>query len=385
MLDIPKMTLTGGEDVSAAEVLAWVDISNLIAAEAQRTILVASIEPQSRSDIVMEMLAERVALANKYATLVQSTVAEARKALVEVKRELEHHRSELQAIPARMEAKEKALMSELHTRYDLKVAELEEGGNKLQEVRGKLQAEVVDLSRRRDEELSALSNFRNESDERRKRLHDQKIAAAEEMRELEQQLEVLRAKVTSEKSLLETLTEEEMVKRKKIDVLVEMGAQPPPRYASHHGSGTPTTARGIGGGDAPPTGEAPGPKEASKLDFGISTLQSVRDQLREIRESSLSPIRRSGSQSLATPAQLQEFDATDNELRGAASASTRNHDIRIRDPSSASLRGGVGASASIASAYGSSPFSSPTVNPWKERLRQLQGDLQTLRSDLGAK
>jgi hypothetical protein len=369
-------------DSYTAEVLAWVDLSNRVAADSQRSILVATVEPQCRSEIVMDMIAERFTLAGKYAVFVQGVVTEARKSLTEVQREVAQHRAELSALPARLEAKERALMSELHTRYDLKVAELEEGGNKLLDTRSMLQAEVVDLSRRRDEELSALANFRNESDERRKRLHDQKVAASDEMRELEVQLELLRSKVVSEKTLLETLTEEEAVKRKKLEVLTEMGAVQP-RYPQ-----SPPAPRGGDGGvaaaaagDSPPRGEAL--VVSSKLDFGISTLQSVRDQLREIREGSLSPIRRSSSQSLSTPHQ-PVVGAGSSSYLVAAPTDSRVEDIPLRSVQS-SASGRLLPPSSLYGSASSPSFSSPTVNPWKERLRQLQGDLQSLRADLGAK
>ncbi|CUG46084.1 Hypothetical protein, putative [Bodo saltans] len=377
-------------EIFTAEALAWVDLSNRVAADTQRAILVTTIEPQSRSEVVMEMIAERFALAGKYAIIIQGVVAEARMSLTEVQREVAQQRAELAALPARLDAKEKALMSELHTRYDLKVAELEEGGNRLQDTRSKLQAEVVDLSRRRDEELSALpsqisatNQMNDESAYTTKRSQPQK-------RELEVQLELLRSKVVSEKTLLDTLTEEEAVKRKKLEVLTEMGAVQP----RHHHSSTP---RGTLGGnndgsvasqpsDSPPRG---GDQlvVSSKLDFGISTLQSVRDQLREIREGSLSPIRRSNSQSLGTPQQQPSTATSSSYATAPLDARGGNEDLPLRTAQS-SVTNRQQASLSLygSSSSSSSPaFSSPTVNPWKERLRQLQGDLQSLRADLGAK
>eukprot|EP00331_Platyophrya_macrostoma_P006308 CAMPEP_0176410708 /NCGR_PEP_ID=MMETSP0127-20121128/3204_1 /TAXON_ID=938130 /ORGANISM="Platyophrya macrostoma, Strain WH" /LENGTH=363 /DNA_ID=CAMNT_0017790229 /DNA_START=171 /DNA_END=1262 /DNA_ORIENTATION=+ len=355
------------------ELVCWVDLSNRVTLSTEVSVLRLTIEPQARTDIVLSMAEERRLLVQDFATGVLTITAAIAAESVPLRQSQHALREEIANLPSRIEALEKGYVAEMQARLDIRAGEM----SQLDETRARLSEEIQELTQRRDEELASIAAFRGDLDERRSRLQAFKVSSAQEMQELELQLETLRNRVAGEKVVLEQLLEEEAVKRKKIELLNEMGIKP-----SHFQPQPSNSATAV----------------PSRLDAGIQALQSVREHLREIRSGNSQSPNRSGSSGPTTRAVSGGMTVSSSSPVPPSPAGTGGQSVMLNGPSSSPIlvtpitpRGtGIGTTphgvTNTSTPLNSSTFyASPSVNPWKERLRQLQGDLQTLRADLGAK
>lgn len=346
-------------DYLALETTAWIDIANKVVTETHLTALVLSVEPEARALIAVEWANGTMALCSALArqSLLVSSQHAAR--AHEASLALQAMESTMKEMPNRMAAAEASMLREMQLKYELRNSEMEEGGAQLEQRHRRVQEEMVELERRRDSAALALNDVTRELDERRERLQDHKIAAADEMNRLESTLESLRSKVAAERAVLQRLEEEESVRRRKAELLAGLGRT--------EGGAAATSSSADGGAQG-----AKHPSENRRLDFGLSTLQNVREQLRELREArtpSGSPNRNAAAQASTPNATPYSADAEGSSVNTPYYSATSAISARVADRSSTPAAAGGGGIAS-------------PINPWKARLMKLQGDLKTLRADL---
>ena len=198
-----------------------------------------------------------------------------------------------------------------------------------------LQAKANSLLDHADASRRELSGLNQQIADVDSNLSTRRRDALAEQHRLEDELRELREAVGKERSILGSLRSETAAAE------LSSKSQPQP------------TASEIAVSASRQLGPAP------SLATGLAALQTVREQLREIREASVSPPRRLGQAATAA-------SVTSPTTEGSAVLSPLRA-MRAAD-----------AAASV-----NSPVSN-TSSPWKARLLKLQDDLRTLRTELGA-
>ena len=339
------------------EIEAWADIADKVLCDCSIYVLENCIEPDARATIQSDYAASMVTLSAatlKWATAVAAKCSSELLRQSHLTQKMRRDELELQQ---RIEAREKAIVSELETRKDLALSERSIGDAALSEQAAELRQVVHELEGRRNDLVQHISSLQVEVDERRARLQQQKISIGEELRELETQRATLAMQIDAQRVLLQQ-------QQQKADEF------------RHHGlaggrDGVSSQNQQTAAGTSSPATEAPAaaaPLSSPKVhrqEVGIAALQTVREQLRELRESNSPPGRSAG---------LNASSALLNSSRSSVGVGGGDTPSRPLAYTPSSPGGGAGGSQSA----------SATTNPWKARLMKLQGDLKSLRADLGA-
>jgi chromosome segregation ATPase len=210
-------------------------------------------------------------------------------------------RSELNDLQVRFDAKERMLLSEAKLKHELLKAELSQEDEAISSTKRQMLDDISTLEKQREQYQRLINELRADLDERRERLQAFKMAADEERSVLTREIESLRRELERAQNAVST---------------------------------SPSVAK-----------ELSNRYESKTNDFGMTALNNVREQLREIREASGSPARL-----------------------------VQKHVLPIASPNQPK--------AAVPSS-GAHSNDSP-VNSWRSRLMKLQGDLKDLRADIGA-
>jgi hypothetical protein len=340
-------------DLEATEVEAWAAIADKVLSDCSLYLIEKCAEPEARAAVAAEAARSLLDLSQatlKWSTAVAAQTSSEKQRQAALTQKMRRDEVELSL---RLQAREEAALSELQVKKETLQSERIADQLATAEHAAELRQTVHDLEGRRDELVQHVTALQLEGDNRRSLLERQKIAIAEELRELETQRSAALLQAEAQRSLFENQQQKAAEFR---------------QHGILHAVATASAASGQAADMSPIANGTSSPRAAARQEVGIAALQTVREQLRELRESNSPPGRTfHGTNSIT------QMNASTPLLKASRSSALTGGDMSSV-PLSPILNG---------SSNSSSHLSSSSSNPWKARLLKLQGDLKSLRADLG--
>ncbi len=337
------------------EVEAWASIADKLLSDCSLYLVEKCAEPEARAAIASEAAASLLALSLatlKWSSAVASQTSNELQRQATLTQKMRRDEVELSM---RLEAREKAMTSELEIKKEMAMSQRFAGEAALTEQAAELRQTVHELESRRNELVQTISTLQMDMDDRRARLQQQKSSIGEELRELETQRQTVMMQIDAQRVLLEQ--QKAKAEEFRQHGLLHMAAAAPPTAAQDASPISHANPNNVSVASSP---------RALRQEVGIAALQTVREQLRELRESN------------SPPGRSHQMNASSSMLNASRTSTSYSSSGAAGDTPSRPL------AYTPSSPHGTnSQSSSAVMNPWKARLMKLQGDLRSLRADLG--